>query len=67
MFFYCSFSFRLHARSRQTLPHGPRRFPPFRIAGNLYYVGSEDLAAYLIVDAAGQTSSSTAISNPRRR
>lgn len=28
-------------------------FPPFRIAGNLYYVGSEDLAAYLIVTKQG--------------
>jgi metallo-beta-lactamase class B len=27
--------------------------PPFRIAGNLYYVGSEDLAAYLIVTPQG--------------
>jgi metallo-beta-lactamase class B len=27
--------------------------PPFRIAGNLYYVGSEDLAAYLINTPAG--------------
>ncbi len=28
-------------------------FPPFRIAGNLYYVGSEDLAAYLITTPQG--------------
>lgn len=28
-------------------------FPPFRIAGSLYYVGSEDLAAYLIVTPKG--------------
>lgn len=28
-------------------------FPPFQIAGNLYYVGSEDLAAYLIVTPRG--------------
>jgi metallo-beta-lactamase class B len=30
-----------------------RPIPPFRIAGNLYYVGSEDLAAYLIVTPQG--------------
>ena len=30
-----------------------RPFPPFRIAGNLYYVGSEDLASYLIVTPQG--------------
>ena len=30
-----------------------RPFPPFRIAGNLYYVGSEDLASYLIATPDG--------------
>ena len=34
-------------------PAWTRTFPPFRIAGNLYYVGSEDLAAYLIVTPKG--------------
>jgi metallo-beta-lactamase class B len=28
-------------------------FPPFRIAGNLYYVGSKDLASYLIATPKG--------------
>jgi metallo-beta-lactamase class B len=28
-------------------------FPPFRIAGNLYYVGSKDLASYLITTPQG--------------
>jgi len=28
-------------------------FPPFKIAGNLYYVGSRDLASYLVVTAQG--------------
>ena len=28
-------------------------FPPFRIAGNLYYVGSRGLASYLVTTAAG--------------
>jgi metallo-beta-lactamase class B len=28
-------------------------FPPFRIAGNLYFVGSEELASYLIVTPQG--------------
>jgi metallo-beta-lactamase class B len=28
-------------------------FPPFRIAGNLYYVGDQDLASYLIATHAG--------------
>jgi metallo-beta-lactamase class B len=30
-----------------------RPFPPFHIAGNLYYVGSEDLASYLVVTPKG--------------
>ncbi len=34
-------------------PEWTRAFPPFRIAGNLYYVGSEDLASYLIVTPKG--------------
>lgn len=37
----------------QPNPEWTRNFPPFRIAGNLYYVGSEDLAAYLIVTPEG--------------
>jgi metallo-beta-lactamase class B len=36
-----------------TPPEWTRPFPPFRIAGNLYYVGSEDLAAFLIVTPQG--------------
>lgn len=34
-------------------PSWTRPFPPFRIAGNLFYVGSEDLAAYLITTPQG--------------
>ncbi len=34
-------------------PAWTRPQPPFRIAGNLYYVGSEDLASYLIVTPQG--------------
>jgi metallo-beta-lactamase class B len=34
-------------------PAWTRAFPPFHIAGNLYYVGSEDLAAYLIATPSG--------------
>jgi len=30
-----------------------RPFPPFRVAGNLYYVGTEDLACYLITSSEG--------------
>ncbi len=31
----------------------PKPFPPFRIAGNLYYIGTDDLASYLIVTPQG--------------
>lgn len=31
----------------------PNPFPPFHIAGNLYYVGTDDLASYLIVTPEG--------------
>jgi metallo-beta-lactamase class B len=40
----------LHA---QVNPDWTERFPPFRIAGNLYYVGSKDLASYLITSPQG--------------
>ncbi len=40
------------ARAEQD-PAWTTPFPPFHIAGNLYYVGSKDLAAYLVVTPAG--------------
>jgi metallo-beta-lactamase class B len=40
----------LHA---QTTRAWTAPFPPFRIAGNLYYVGSEGLASYLITTSQG--------------
>jgi len=45
-----AFSLRIHAANP---PEWTRPFPPFRIAGNLYYVGSEDLAAYLVTTPQG--------------
>jgi len=36
-----------------TNPDWQRWFPPFRVFGNLYYVGGYDLAAYLITTPAG--------------
>jgi metallo-beta-lactamase class B len=41
---------RLHAQANADWT---RPFPPFHIAGNLYYVGSEDLASYLITTPQG--------------
>jgi Zn-dependent hydrolases, including glyoxylases len=37
----------------QNSPDWTEPFPPFRIAGNLYYVGSKGLATYLITTPAG--------------
>ena len=37
----------------QVSPDWTEPFPPFRIAGNLYYVGSKDLASYLLTTAQG--------------
>jgi metallo-beta-lactamase class B len=36
-----------------TNPDWLKPFPPFRIAGNLYYVGSQDLASYLVATPQG--------------
>jgi len=37
----------------QVNPDWTEPFPPFRIAGNLYYVGSKDLASYLVTTPRG--------------
>jgi len=37
----------------QEPPDWHQPFPPFRIAGNIYYVGSADLASYLVRTSAG--------------
>lgn len=44
------FSVRVHAADP---PEWTQPFPPFHIAGNLYYVGSADLAAYLLTTPQG--------------
>ena len=48
----CSFAFTTWLPA-QIDPAWTRPFPPFRIAGNLYYVGSKDLASYLIATPRG--------------
>jgi metallo-beta-lactamase class B len=51
IFLFCLFvATRLPAANP---PEWTQPFPPFRIAGNLYYVGSEGLAAYLITTPRG--------------
>jgi metallo-beta-lactamase class B len=39
--------------STETHPEWPKPYPPFQIAGNLYYVGTYELACYLIVTPKG--------------
>ena len=41
-----------HRASAQS-PDWTEPFPPFRVAGNLYYVGSKGLASYLVTTAEG--------------
>ena len=43
----------VHAVRAATNPDWTTPVPPFQIADHLYYVGSRDLAAYLIVTPAG--------------
>ncbi|HEY1209565.1 MAG TPA: subclass B3 metallo-beta-lactamase [Terracidiphilus sp.] len=50
LFVTLAFTARLAA---QKPPSWTTPFPPHHIAGNLYYVGSEDLASYLIVTQQG--------------
>jgi metallo-beta-lactamase class B len=40
-------------RKMEEQPEWSQDYPPFRIAGNLYYVGTYDLASYLIVTPKG--------------
>jgi metallo-beta-lactamase class B len=46
-------AFALAAPLTAQSPSWTKPLPPFRIAGNLYYVGSEELASYLIVTPQG--------------
>jgi len=43
----------VHEPSSKNHPEWSRPFPPFRIVGNLYYVGTADLACYLLVTPKG--------------
>jgi metallo-beta-lactamase class B len=45
-------AFAASLRAQQN-PDWTRPFPPFRIAGNLFYVGSGDLASYLVATPTG--------------
>lgn len=44
-------------------PEWSRPFPAHKIAGNVYYVGTEDLACYLVTDPAGHILINTGMSD----
>ena len=46
-------AFLVSRASAQASPDWTEPFPPFRIAGNLYYVGSKGLASYLVTTPQG--------------
>ena len=50
----------------KTHPEWSRPFPPFRIVGNLYYVGTADLACYLIVTTKGNILINTGLASSDR-
>lgn len=41
------------ASAAQSREEGNQPYPPFRIIGNIYYVGADDIASYLITSPAG--------------
>ncbi|MFT4017772.1 MAG: subclass B3 metallo-beta-lactamase [Agriterribacter sp.] len=57
IFFFLLLNSQLHAQTANEPKHNPEEwskpFKPFRIAGDVYYVGTYDLASYLIVTGKG--------------
>src|SRR5437867_10063777 len=51
----------------QSDPNWPRPFPPFRIVGNLYWVGSYDLATYLITTPQGHILINTGVGDTAKQ
>ncbi|HEV7229905.1 MAG TPA: subclass B3 metallo-beta-lactamase [Bacteroidia bacterium] len=52
---------------QNTNPDWSKPYKPFRIAGNLYYVGTYDLACYLIVSPAGNILINTGLASSAAR
>jgi metallo-beta-lactamase class B len=50
---YLAFAQKVAEPSTNEHPEWSKPYPPFQIAGNLYYVGTYDLACYLIVTPKG--------------
>ena len=51
----------------QSNPDWTRAFPPFRIIGNIYWVGSYDLASYLIVTPQGHILINTGVGDTAKQ
>jgi len=51
----------------QTDPDWTRAFPPFRIIGNIYWVGSYDLATYLITTPQGHILINTGVGDTAKQ
>lgn len=52
--------------SSKNHPEWSKPFPPFRIVGNLYYVGTADLACYLIVTPKGNILINTGLASSEK-
>lgn len=63
----CFISLQINAQTVKEPKNNPenwsKSYEPFRIAGNLYYVGTYDLAAYLIVTDKGNILINTGLAN----
>lgn len=71
LLFFCN---ALIARAQRVIepsaekhPEWTRPFPPFQIAGNLYYVGTADLACYLINTSAGNILINTGLASSEQQ
>ncbi|WP_412468688.1 subclass B3 metallo-beta-lactamase [Pedobacter sp. KLB.chiD] len=57
---------QVHEPSSKNHPEWSKPFPPFRIVGNLYYVGTADLACYLIVTPKGNILINTGLASSEK-
>lgn len=56
----------VHEPSSENHPEWSKPFPPFRIVGNLYYVGTADLACYLITTPKGNILINTGLASSEK-
>jgi metallo-beta-lactamase class B len=63
---FCSVALVSTSRAQDD-PNWTRSFPPFRIIGNIYWVGSYDLSSYLITTPQGHILINTGVGDTARR